>query len=50
MEVTSDVFQLRLSFHWQPLINDTIINMVQQWAIGNETGRPNLIFLGIKIL
>jgi hypothetical protein len=46
MEVTSDILRLRLSFQWRPLINDTIIDTVRQWATDSRSNRPYLIFIG----
>ncbi|XP_046456029.1 uncharacterized protein LOC124203321 isoform X2 [Daphnia pulex] len=49
MEVTSEILRLRLSFQWQPLVNDTIIDTIRQWATDSQADRPNLIFLGIAL-
>jgi hypothetical protein len=46
MEVTSEILKLRISFQWQPLINDTIIDTIRQWASDSQADRPKLIFLG----
>jgi hypothetical protein len=46
IEVTSNILRLRLSFQWRPLITDTVINTVRQWATDSQTDPPNLILLG----
>jgi hypothetical protein len=46
MEVTSDIMRLRLSFQWRPLINDSVIDTIRQWATYSQTDRPDLIILG----
>ncbi|XP_046639465.1 uncharacterized protein LOC124320652 [Daphnia pulicaria] len=49
MEVTSDIMRLRLSFQWRPLINDSVIDTIRQWATYSQTDRPDLIILGIAM-
>jgi hypothetical protein len=46
MEVTSELLKLQISFQWQPLINDTIIDTIRQWATDSQADRPKIIFLG----
>ncbi|EFX65920.1 hypothetical protein DAPPUDRAFT_116835 [Daphnia pulex] len=48
-EILSEILRLRLSFQWQPLVNDTIIDTIRQWATDSQADRPNLIFLGIAL-
>ena len=43
VDVDSSVLGLRVSFKWRPIINDTVVEMVQNWTASDE--RPNLILL-----
>lgn len=45
IEITSQILGLKLSFRWQPLINDNVIKTMRRWADSYETERPHLIFL-----
>jgi hypothetical protein len=40
ISVNSSLLQLRVSFHWQPVINNDVVNMIRQWI-----DPPNFIFL-----
>jgi hypothetical protein len=43
----SSMLKLRVSFKWQPLINDDVMEMFRQWAAEEQTHKPYLIFLSI---
>jgi hypothetical protein len=45
IEITSDILRLGLSFHWRPLINETVIETIRKWAT-HENERPYFVFLG----
>jgi hypothetical protein len=47
MEVTSKILGLRLSFKWQPFLNDNVVKLVRQWANSTPSGRPSFILLSI---
>lgn len=43
----SSMLKLRVSFKWQPLINDDVMEMFRQWAAEEQTHKPYLIFVSI---
>ncbi len=47
VEVTSKILGLRLSFKWQPFLNDNVVKLVRQWANSTPSGRPSFILLSI---
>ena len=54
MEVTSASLGLRLSFRWQPYVDDDVVNKVRQWAAASaydNTTRPAsaLLLLSMRI-
>ncbi|XP_059351674.1 N-acetylneuraminate 9-O-acetyltransferase-like [Daphnia carinata] len=48
VEITSQILGLKLSFKWQPLINEGLMKMTRGWAT-SEAGRPHLIFLSMSV-
>ncbi len=40
ISVNSSLLKLRVSFHWQPVINNDVVKMIRQWI-----DPPNFIFL-----
>ena len=54
MEVTSASLGLRLSFRWQPYVDDEVLNKVRQWTAeftyDNTTRPSSLLLLSILLL
>ncbi|XP_046640977.1 N-acetylneuraminate 9-O-acetyltransferase-like isoform X2 [Daphnia pulicaria] len=49
VEVTSKILGLRLSFKWQPFLNDNVVKLVRQWANSTPSGRPSFILLSMAL-
>ena len=47
VDVDSSVLNLRVSFKWRPVINDTVVEMIQNWTTSDH--RPHLILLSMEI-
>ena len=45
ISVNSTLLKLRVSFHWQPVINNDVMKMMRQWI-----DPPDFIFLSILCL
>ncbi len=45
MEVISNLLRLRITFQWQPIIDNTIIETIRLWATDDETDPPYLLIL-----
>ncbi|EFX66757.1 hypothetical protein DAPPUDRAFT_262658 [Daphnia pulex] len=48
IDITSDILRLGLSFQWRPLINETVMETIRQWAT-HENERPYFVFLGMAV-
>jgi hypothetical protein len=44
MQVTSKILGLRLSFKWQPFLNDNVVKLVRQWANSYSKWKTLLYF------
>lgn len=49
MEVISNLLRLRITFYWQPLIDDTVVQLTRIWATDDETDPPCLLILSIVL-
>jgi hypothetical protein len=52
IEMTSSILRLRVSFKWQPLVNDKLINTLRQigeTAASDPKKRPQFILLSIYL-
>ncbi len=47
VDYRSSILKFRVSFKWQPLINDEVMEMFRQWAAEEHTHKSYLIFLSI---
>ena len=45
VDVDSPVLNMRVSFKWRHIINDTVIETIRDWAFSNKNERPHLVFL-----
>ena len=46
INVTSNIFNLQISFFWRALITNDTVNMIRKWTI-EKTDSPYFILLGI---
>ncbi|XP_046452669.1 N-acetylneuraminate 9-O-acetyltransferase-like isoform X1 [Daphnia pulex] len=49
VDVYSSVLSLQVSFKWRPIINETVLEMIRQWSISDQSKKPNLLFLGMEV-
>ncbi|EFX78295.1 hypothetical protein DAPPUDRAFT_320629 [Daphnia pulex] len=49
MEVISNLLRLRITFYWQPLIDDTVVQLTRMWATDAETDAPYLLVLSMAL-
>ncbi len=45
MEVISKLLGLRITFRWQPVVDDMVIELIRLWATDDETDPPFLLVL-----
>jgi hypothetical protein len=46
VDVDIKMFRLRVSFKWQPVINNNTLKTMQKWALSDKTEQPTFILLG----
>ncbi len=46
VDVDFKMFGLRVSFKWQPVINNNTLRAMQKWALSDKTEQPTFILLG----
>lgn len=46
INVTSSILRLQVSFQWRPVINETVLKTINQWATNDLAGRPCMVLLG----
>ncbi|XP_046457567.1 N-acetylneuraminate 9-O-acetyltransferase-like [Daphnia pulex] len=49
VEVISNLLRLRITFYWQPLIDDTVVELTRIWATDDETDPPYLLVLSMAV-
>jgi hypothetical protein len=47
IEVESKILRLLVSFKWRPIINETVMEMIQEWEMIEQTEKPHMIILSI---
>ena len=50
VNVESKILRLKVLFKWQPLINETFMETIRQWVVGDQFGKPDFVILSINKL